>query len=276
MTDIVESKRVLYTPSRFAKESLIFLQEVGTSKTITKHTNSRPYMSSYLFFIVLDGEGELRYQNLDHKLKKGSCAFIDCHHPYSNTSGNWNIAWIHFNGNKLNDIYNKYIDRNGSVVFTSDNFQQYHELIKEIYRIASSDDYIKDMAIFHKLSELLFMLMEETVYQEDENRNNKYDIDQIKNYIDNNYIKDISLDDLSELFYINKYYLTRIFKEKYGSTINTYISSKRITKAKELLRFSSSSIADIALACGIKDPNYFSRLFKKIEGISPKDYKKMW
>ena len=77
-------------------------------------------------------------------------------------------------------------------------------------------------------------------------------------------------------YYINKFYLTRLFKNTYGTTINNYILEKRITKAKELLRFSNLNIEDISKECGINDNNYFSRLFKQIEGISPKEYKKMW
>ena len=276
MNEIVKSKRIQYTASQFAKHSLLYLQEVGFSKTIKQHSNIRNNMTSFLFFIVIEGNGSLNYKNTIHELKTGDCVFIDCHYPYINTSNNWHIAWVHFNGKEMNAIYQKYINRNGHAAFNSFHFHRYNQIINEIYQIANSENYIKDMAIFHKLSELLYTLMEETVYIEENKKNNKYDLNQIKKYIDDHYIEDIALNQLSDKFFINKFYLTRIFKEKYGSTINSYIAEKRITKAKELLRFSSSSIEDIALSCGVKDPNYFSRLFKKIEGISPKEYKKMW
>ncbi|MBQ1349455.1 MAG: helix-turn-helix transcriptional regulator, partial [Ruminococcus sp.] len=63
---------------------------------------------------------------------------------------------------------------------------------------------------------------------------------------------------------------------QYGITINAYISRKKITAAKQLLRFSDKSIEQIGFEIGISDTNYFTRLFKKIEGITPGEYRKWW
>lgn len=276
MTNKVESKRTLYIPSEFAKKSLIYLQEVGTSKTLKENTNSRNKLDSYLFFIVIDGNGILHYLNKDIKLNKGSCVFIDCNKPYFHTSSNWTIKWVHFNGFNVKDIYNKYLKRNGLNVFNSKQINIYEKLIDDIKLISDSSDFMKDMNIYEKLTSLLSLLLSETIYEKDDNKKHIYDVTTIKDYIDNNYLKNISLDDLSNKYYINKFYLTRLFKNTYGTTINNYILEKRITKAKELLRFSNLNIEDISKECGINDNNYFSRLFKQIEGISPKEYKKMW
>lgn len=86
----------------------------------------------------------------------------------------------------------------------------------------------------------------------------------------------IVLDDLSERFFINKFYLTKIFKETYGTTINSYLISKRITGAKQLLRFTDKTVDEIGNAVGMEDANYFSRMFRKVEGISPSEYRKQW
>ncbi|MGN1318183.1 MAG: helix-turn-helix transcriptional regulator [Lachnospirales bacterium] len=98
----------------------------------------------------------------------------------------------------------------------------------------------------------------------------------IKDYIDQNFNKKISLDELSEKFYINKFYLTRIFKEQFGVSINSYIQQVKITNAKKLLRFSNLTIDEISYRCGIDDSNYFSRMFKKIEHLTPNQYRKLW
>ena len=276
MNNIVESKRTLYIPSEFAKDSLFYLQEVGKSKTLKSNTNKRNKLDSYLLFIVLDGEGSLNYNGSIYSLEKGSCVFIDCNKKYSHTSSNWNIAWVHFNGKTLPNIYKKYLSREGLNVFKSKDFKKYEALINEIQLIADSNDYMKDMSINEKLSSLLSLLLSETIYEKDDNKKHIYDISIIKDYLDNNYLKKISLDNLSKKFFINKFYLTRLFKNTYGVTVNEYIINKKITKAKELLRFSDLSIESISLECGINDNNYFSRLFKQVEGISPKEYRKMW
>lgn len=84
------------------------------------------------------------------------------------------------------------------------------------------------------------------------------------------------LDELAEKFFINKFYLSKIFKETYGTTVNNYLISKRITRAKQLLRFTDMTVDEIGAAVGMEDANYFSRMFRKVEGISPREYRKQW
>ena len=86
----------------------------------------------------------------------------------------------------------------------------------------------------------------------------------------------MTLDDLSQRFYINKYYLTKLFKQTYGVTVNSYLLQIRITRAKQLLRFTDLSVEMIGEKWGISDPNYFNRAFKKIVGLTPRRYRMMW
>ena len=86
-TPSVESERILYTPSTFARSSLIHLQEVGSLKAISAHTSSRKDLVSFLCFVVLDGCGELAYEGNTYFLKKGDCVFIDCRKAYSHRTG---------------------------------------------------------------------------------------------------------------------------------------------------------------------------------------------
>ena len=101
-------------------------------------------------------------------------------------------------------------------------------------------------------------------------------LQKIRDYLDLHYAEKINLDNLSAEFFINKYYLTRIFHEQYGVTINTYLTSVRITQAKQLLRFSDMSMEDIAVACGLQNANYLNRVFRKVEGIGPRAYRNDW
>ena len=75
---------------------------------------------------------------------------------------------------------------------------------------------------------------------------------------------------------INKFYLSKIFKETYGTTVNNYLISKRITRAKQLLRFTDMTVDEIGITVGMGDANYFSRMFRKVEGSSPREYRKQW
>lgn len=95
----------------------------------------------------------------------------------------------------------------------------------------------RDMRLNEKLSMLLTMLMEESWHPEDSMVSKKrMELTKLKEYLDEHYTEKISLDELAIHFFINKYYLTKIFKETYGTTINNYIIAKRITRAKQIIR----------------------------------------
>lgn len=92
-------------------------------------------------------------------------------------------------------------------------------------------------------------------------------------YIDKNYQNDISLKEVSEAVYLNAWYLSDLFKREVGMTFSQYIRDKRIEKSKELLKDKSLKLYEVAYQVGIKEQGYFSSLFKKVTGITPKSYR---
>lgn len=92
-------------------------------------------------------------------------------------------------------------------------------------------------------------------------------------YLDKNFNKDISLDEVSREVNINPYYFSKRFKEETGVNFIDYLTGMRIRKAKELLENPELSIKEICTRSGYSDPNYFSRIFKKIENVTPSEYR---
>lgn len=277
--NIVSTRRTIYTPTAFAKSSLLYLQEIGSLKANQQHTSKRNGLESFLFFFINEGSGELNYEGEIYHLNTGDCVFIYCANGYSHTTSPelWNISWIHFNGSEMLKIYDKYLQRGGAPIFHSENIEKFKNIWESTYEIANSTDYLRDMRINQYLSELLSEIM---VYSWKE-KTNKTKIKQsliseIKLYIDKNFEQHITLDELSNRFYINKYHLLRLFKGHYGVTISEYIQQLRISKAKNLLRFTDKKIGEIGNLCGFQDNHYFTRAFQRIEGISPSEYKAKW
>lgn len=279
-SNIVTSDCILYTASYFAKTSLLYLQEIGSLVANKPHTSRRSNLQSCLFFIVKNGAGELIYDGIRYELKVGDCVFINCGKDYSHTTSLdnlWSLSWIHFYGNSLPAIYEKYVSRGGRPVFHPKENTAFLELYNSLFTIASSQDYIRDMKVNSCLNSLLVLLMAESWNPEEiDEKKHKRDMLPIKRYLDEHYNEKIALDGLANFFYINKYYMTRVFKEQYGVSINTYLQQIRITRAKQMLRFTDNTLEMIGTVCGIGEPNYFSRVFKNIEGISPSEYRKKW
>lgn len=275
----VSTARILYTPSPFARFSLLHLQEVGSLTAIRPHTSRREKLQSYLCFVVEAGEGELAYEGKNYTLRAGDVVFIDCRKAYSHSTNEflWSLKWCHFYGTSMSAVWEKYRERGGKTVFHPANRCSFSNLLSEIYTLASSQDYIRDMRINEKLSRLLTLLMEQSWHPEGGMiSKRRREMEKVKIYLDEHFTEKIRLADLSERFFMNKYYLTRVFKEIYGATISNYVLSRRITRAKQLIRFSDMTMDEIAAAVGMNDANYFSRAFRKIEGVSPTEYQKQW
>lgn len=95
----------------------------------------------------------------------------------------------------------------------------------------------------------------------------------IKDYIDSHYSQNITLDFLSNLTYMNKFHLVHTFTKQIGLSPINYAINKRIQEAKNLLATTNYSIRDIASIVGFSNSSYFSQMFKKISGITPKNYR---
>lgn len=94
-----------------------------------------------------------------------------------------------------------------------------------------------------------------------------------QNYIQENYQKDLSLDEVSRKMDLSPYYFSKLFKEETGSNFVEYVTNLRIGKAKELLGKEGMSMKEICASVGYSDPNYFSRIFKKNTGVTPTEYR---
>ncbi len=275
----VQSDRILYTPSAFARGSLLHLQEVGTLKALHPHTSTRSGLVSYLCFLVLEGEGSLTYDGRQYSLKLGDCVFTDCRKTYSHSTSDclWSLSWCHFYAPFMPAIYEKYKERGGLPVFHPEKPDAFQKIFVQLYELAASSDYIRDMRINESLSALLTLLKQESQKPDHVAVSKKrMELAAVKAYMDEHYTQKLTLDDLEAQFFINKYYLLKIFKETYGMTISSYLISKRITRAKQLLRFTQMTIDEVGCAVGMDGAGYFSRMFKKAEGISPKEYRKQW
>lgn len=97
-------------------------------------------------------------------------------------------------------------------------------------------------------------------------------ISNAKKYIQEHYIEEITLEKLSEVLYIHPIYLSRLFKKKTGENFIDYLTKVRVEKSKALLGNCSLKIYEIAGMVGYDSPNYYTHIFKKIVGMTPKEY----
>ncbi|MFK7697663.1 response regulator [Paenibacillus sp. HJGM_3] len=128
------------------------------------------------------------------------------------------------------------------------------------------------VALWHKeLSESMTRLINRLQQRQVHHGSVIYDI--VK-FIDLHYARDLTLQELSDQFFLSREYISRKFKQQFGENVVDYISRVRIDKAKLLLLNPLLKISDVAQSVGYQDEKYFSKVFKKLEGISPNEYRK--
>lgn len=102
---------------------------------------------------------------------------------------------------------------------------------------------------------------------------NRQLINQIKKFILKNYNTNLTLEQIAESVFMSPYYVSRIFKEEQGITIMEYLTKVRLEEAKKLLRNPRYHIDEIAEKLGYNDPSYFSKVFRRKEGMTPTQYR---
>ncbi|WP_134699300.1 response regulator [Ammoniphilus sp. YIM 78166] len=96
---------------------------------------------------------------------------------------------------------------------------------------------------------------------------------EIEQYLQANFNRDVKLQEISDHFYLSREYISRKFKQEFNENISDYIIKIRMAKAKSLLKNSELKIYDIANMIGYQDDKYFRKVFKKVEGITPNEYR---
>ncbi|WP_339316795.1 response regulator [Paenibacillus sp. FSL R10-2734] len=155
-----------------------------------------------------------------------------------------------------------------SVYYPVENGQHTSSSLEAVLGISFDAEEIR-LYFLTVLASIAELLKEQSVYA------SPNVIDNVKVYIRKNICSPLTLEHLSSLFYISPSYLSYLYKEKTGENLIDYVNKERIERAKLLLRTSDEKIYKIAKSLGIDNAKYFFRLFKKMTGFTPEEYRKL-
>jgi two-component system response regulator YesN len=167
-------------------------------------------------------------------------------------------------------------------IFTSkligDIFSSYGLFIENNQEINNNEYYHQQIEISENLRGIMYLLIDFTskviiVIQQMRYTNSKLLINRALHYIDQHYDEKISLEDVAQKLHLSKNYLCNAFKKATGENMSLYINKLRIEKAKRLLVESDGRIKEIFEEAGYSNQQYFSKVFKKITGMTVMEYK---
>ena len=135
----------------------------------------------------------------------------------------------------------------------------------------SDDVYLIEQNLFRILNEIFKEIIDKKLYDFQDDFQD--DINAVLNYIERNFHKGISLEEVAEYINLSPYYLSKLFKKEMEMNFITYVTNRKIERAKELLENSNLPILNISLDLSFNEPNYFSKVFKKATGMTPSQYR---
>lgn len=273
------SQRILSTPSSYARKHYLYVQEVGTLQSLEPHVSKRQNLSSFLFFVVLEGEGFLSYKGIKHHISAGDCVWLNCKEPYfheSSAEHPWSLKWVHFNGLEAGAFYDSFLGLGNPYLFHPRSPLAFTELLDNLYLCHQNKGPLMELSSNKIITDIITLCFTENESLKQVEYSIPEKLQQIHTYLKEHYAERISLEDLSDRFFISKFHLSREYKKIYGTTIGNELTYQRLSHAKSMLRFSDDSVDTIAQKCGFQDSGYFIKVFKKAENMTPLEYRKKW
>ena len=182
---------------------------------------------------------------------------------------------MHFTGKATEQLYTRYF-KSTEIQMAAFPFESHRiELFNEIFNMYRSEYTISKLEFANILAlQYISSFVYSTKEIVGESTMHTNLINSIIDFLNDNLDKTFKVDEIAEQFKCSPSYLFNLFKKRTGYSIIHFFNLKKIQKACEYLKYTELSIKEISYKVGMQDPLYFSRIFKKYFGISPKDYRK--
>lgn len=238
--------------------------------------------SHYLFHYVISGEGKLQAtdtRGVDHtyhiKAGQGFLIVPEQITTYSSSEEHpWEYTWIEFDGMHAKEAMLIAGLSADNPIYRSNN----NELSSRLKDCMLYICHHEDETLFHLMSYLYMFL--DCLMRSSSTRTtpktegmSRYYLEWAMTFIDQNFHTDISVADIAESCKIHRNYLGKIFRENLGISPQEFLINFRMKKAVQLLTATKLSIKDIGNAVGYPNQLHFSRAFKNVYGISPREYR---
>ena len=227
----------------------LYLTDVGYFPHARYHYRERKEgIEEYIFIFCMEGSGTIIVKDKKYTLRENQAFCIPCfqgHSYYAHDEDPWSILWVHFKGEDT----------------------RYFPLTKCQVRSFSSQD-TADQTLSLILAEAYDREQGQSVLEQ-----NKHVTDVVR-YMYRHLEENLTLEQIGEEFSLSKSYLNAIFQKHTQHSPMDFFIHLKMKRSCRLLRTTDLPVYEVAQKMGYADPYYFSRIFKKIVGISPRQYRK--
>ena len=259
------------------------MYQFGREDCEPAHSFGPAIRNHYLFHYILGGKGIFIWKDSrghDHteQLRAGQGFLISPGQITTYIADDrfpWEYCWIEFDGLRAKESLELMGLSAGQPVYNPVHHEFEEKMKEEMLYIVKN----KKETPFHLIGHLYVFLdaltRSVTDYRPANSKVRDFYIKEALAYIDNNYMHDISVEDIAESSGLNRSYFGKIFRESVGKTPQEFLIGYRMIKAAELLRQTQYPVGEIGCAVGYPNQLHFSRAFKSVYGMSPRNWRKL-
>jgi len=258
------------------------LYQYGYEKCDPGHSFGPAARNHYLFHYILSGTGTLLAddakgvtQTYQIRSGQGFMIFPGQVTTYiADSNVPWEYIWVEFDGLRVTEALSMTEFSKNNPVYRPHGKELRDKLAEELMYICHHPKESPFHLIGHLYLFLDYLIQSAHSTQlVSSSKMSDYYIKEAINYIEQNFQNNISIEDVATVCGINRSYLGKIFKKSTGQSPQEFLMNYRMVKAAELLKLTSLSIADIGSAIGYENQLHFSRAFKNIYGVSPREWR---
>ncbi len=252
----------------------LYLMDAGFFPRAKHHFREREEGSEeYILIYCTDGEGTIELENKIFQLNKHEVCCIPPHTKhryYTNNKNPWSIYWVHFKGSHT---IHYPLSENQIITINSPEGENRIITLFDILFRTLKRNYTQGNYIY--ISQVLGLILAEIYFREKIDGSSEQDkyITAAIRYMHKNLQKSLLLEDISKELSISKSHLSAGFKKFTNKSPIDFFIQMKMQEACRLLKSTSMYIVEISTTLGYEDQYYFSRIFKKTIGVSPKDYR---
>ena len=258
------------------------LYQYGWEQCAPLHSFGPFVRNHYLFHYVISGRGVLdsnvsKVSTQTYRLEPGQGFLISPGqiNTYSaDQEDPWKYVWLEFDGLRAPGYLSAAGLNAAQPIYRPTNTALAEELRDTMLYIAGHPK----ASLLHQIGHLCLFL--DTLIRSSSTRREPHGIQlrdfyiqEAVHFMERNYQRDLSVEEIADVCKLNRSYFSKLFKESKGCPPQEFLIRMRLSKAAEMMKTTSSSIGDIAVACGYPNQLHFSRSFKQHYGVSPREWR---
>lgn len=251
-----------------------YLTDVGFFPKAKEHYREREDgADQYILIYCTEGKGIIEVEDQIYRLEKSDAFCIPRnvrHKYYADEKEPWSILWVHFKGE--NTKYFPLEERKIVHINSRHSDNRMMVLFKLLFRVLERNYTIGN---FIYISQVLSLILSEVYFRErvDESSTQDRHVTMVIRYMYQHLQENLTLEEISEEVQLSKSYLNTVFKAQTGKSPVEFFIHLKMQEACKLLKSTDYYIYEVSEVLGYTDQYYFSRIFKKTVGVSPKEYK---